>query len=339
MDSLTQATLGAAVGGFMLGKTAGRRALVWGAVLGTAPDLDVLANPFLDEIEQLAVHRGISHSLFLSILAAPLFGLLIDRVHPSVTDWKRWAWLSFWVFITHIFIDACTTYGTQLFQPFSNYPVSLGAIFIIDPFYTLPLAAGVVSLLWKSRSNKRYWMNTAGLAISSIYLLAGMAIKVHVNHTFNKNYARADLEVNQSMTTPAPFSVFAWTGYARGNDGHFYTGLYSIFDRDRQIELHRIPQNRDLVEPYLDDPALARIRWFSRGYYVADNREGELIVSDLRFGRSDLWLSGEPAPLVWNYRLEFNADSSRVVGFEQYTPAFDTRTATIGKLIRRIGGE
>ncbi|MGA0846540.1 MAG: metal-dependent hydrolase, partial [Luteolibacter sp.] len=48
MDSLTQATLGAAVGEFLLGRKLGNRAPAWGALLGTLPDLDVVFSPLLD---------------------------------------------------------------------------------------------------------------------------------------------------------------------------------------------------------------------------------------------------------------------------------------------------
>jgi inner membrane protein len=46
MDSLTQIVLGAAVGEVVLGKKIGNRAMVWGAVGGTIPDLDVLGGLF-----------------------------------------------------------------------------------------------------------------------------------------------------------------------------------------------------------------------------------------------------------------------------------------------------
>ena len=44
MDSITQAALGAAVGEGVLGRRIGNRAPIWGAVLGTLPDLDVVFN-------------------------------------------------------------------------------------------------------------------------------------------------------------------------------------------------------------------------------------------------------------------------------------------------------
>ena len=70
MDSLSQIVLGAAVGEAALGKRLGNRAMVWGAVAGTLPDMDVLGQYFLNELDNLAFHRGISHSILASVLGA-----------------------------------------------------------------------------------------------------------------------------------------------------------------------------------------------------------------------------------------------------------------------------
>ena len=77
MDSLTQIVLGAAVGELVLGKKIGNRAMVWGAVGGTIPDLDVLGKFFLTNIDNLAFHRGFSHSILFSLLGAWVFGKLV----------------------------------------------------------------------------------------------------------------------------------------------------------------------------------------------------------------------------------------------------------------------
>ena len=74
MDSLSQIVLGAAVGEVLLGKKIGNRALVLGAIGGTIPDLDVIANPFLSPMQALDFHRGISHSLLFSLVAPLIFG-------------------------------------------------------------------------------------------------------------------------------------------------------------------------------------------------------------------------------------------------------------------------
>jgi inner membrane protein len=339
MDTVTQITLGAAIGEAVLGKKIGNKAAAWGAVFGVLPDLDVLASPFVSEVQALAIHRGLSHSLFFCVVAAPLFGWLLNRYNQKVeVRWKDWSLLVFLALLTHIFIDCCTSYGTQIFQPFSNYSFSLNSIFIIDPFYTLPLAAGILTALFLHRNSvKRRWANYLGLAVSSFYLLAGMGIKVHVNSVFEQNFAKQQIYPQKYMTTPAPLSIFLWTGYAEDGDS-LYAGLYSVFDDEREIQFHRIPQNESLLAPYRGQLAVERLIWFSQGYYAAEKRSEGLIVHDLRFGRSDLWLSNRETPFVWNYKLIFNSDSTSVTGFKQFEPSFDMRADMWDRLLNRIIG-
>ena len=84
MDSLTQIVLGAAVGEVVLGKKIGNRAMVWGAVGGTIPDLDVLGGLFLSNIDNVAFHRGFSHSILFCILGAFVFGWLAYQLYQSL---------------------------------------------------------------------------------------------------------------------------------------------------------------------------------------------------------------------------------------------------------------
>ncbi|MCB0639758.1 MAG: metal-dependent hydrolase, partial [Lewinella sp.] len=81
MDSITQITLGAAVGEVVLGKKAGNRAMLWGAIAGTLPDLDVFANAVTDEISALAYHRAFTHSLTFAIVTPLAMGLLVHRLY------------------------------------------------------------------------------------------------------------------------------------------------------------------------------------------------------------------------------------------------------------------
>ena len=83
MDSLTQIVLGGAVGEAVLGKKIGNRAILWGAVAGTIPDLDILYNRFTDEITAVELHRGFSHSIIFCILLAPILGWLVQKIHKN----------------------------------------------------------------------------------------------------------------------------------------------------------------------------------------------------------------------------------------------------------------
>ncbi len=88
MDSLTQIVLGAAAGEVVLGKKIGNRAMLWGAVGGTIPDMDVVGKYFLSEIDNLAFHRGITHSILFSVLGAIFFGWLIYSMYKS--PYHKW---------------------------------------------------------------------------------------------------------------------------------------------------------------------------------------------------------------------------------------------------------
>lgn len=244
----------------------------------------------------------------------------------------------FLALLTHIIIDCCTSYGTQILQPFSNYSFSLNSIFIIDPFYTVPLAAGILTaLFFKRNAPKRRWANYLGLALSSFYLIAGLGVKLHVNSVFEKNFLEQQIHPEKYMTTPAPLSIFLWTGYAEEGDS-LYAGLYSVFDEDDKIQFHAVAQNESLLEPYRGQLPVERLVWFSQGFYAANKNSPNLIIHDLRFGRSDLWLGSDAAPFVWNYRLKFNEDSTKVTGFQQFEPSFNVSSETWRKLIGRTFG-
>jgi len=83
MDSITQIVLGAAVGELVLGRKVGNKAILWGAIAGTIPDLDVLCRTFFDDLRANELHRGVTHSILFSLVLAPVFGQWIKRHQRS----------------------------------------------------------------------------------------------------------------------------------------------------------------------------------------------------------------------------------------------------------------
>src|SRR5690606_29423639 len=118
MDSLTQVTLGAAVGVAVMGRrTAVWKAALWGGVAGTLPDLDVFIDHG-DALRNMTLHRGASHALFWLTLAAPVLAALPAALHRERAHFRRW-WLAMWLaLVTHPLLDAMTVYGTHLLLPF-----------------------------------------------------------------------------------------------------------------------------------------------------------------------------------------------------------------------------
>lgn len=89
MDSLTQIVLGAACGEVVAGKKIGNRAMLWGAVGGTIPDLDVFASFFMDEIGSTSFHRGFMHSFLFAALAPFLLAKLTQWFYGANVYKKR----------------------------------------------------------------------------------------------------------------------------------------------------------------------------------------------------------------------------------------------------------
>ena len=345
MDSLTQLTLGAAVGEATLGRQVGRKATLWGAALGTLPDLDVLANPFLSEVQSLAFHRSLTHSLLFMVVMAPLLGAVLRAIHPTDhrgddVPWTYWAGLVVACLSTHVLLDCLTTYGTQVFWPFSDYPVIFGTIFIIDPLYTVPLAGGLLAgLLWHHTDRRRRLANRLGLAVSTLYLIVTVGNKLWVENVFEISLRTQNLPHQEVFTKATAFNNVLWSGIAKGDDG-FYVGFYSLLDDDTRVDVHFIPHNHHLLKEAgaWDDPAVLELRRFSKGYFtVSRSPDGGLSVHDLRFGRSDLGLT-ETGRYIFTFRLKRGPDG-RFTGFTRTDPQIDARGDLLHRFVRRLGGD
>jgi inner membrane protein len=338
MDSITQIALGAAVGEAVLGRKLGGRAMLWGAALGTLPDLDVIINPFVDSVVEMRNHRGFTHSVFFCLLFSPVFGSLLNRWYAEWDiGWKKWSWMVFFIFSTHIIIDTATTYGTQVLYPVSDTPFTTDSMFIIDPLYTIPILLGLlISVFLNKESRYRRWMNGTGLALSTFYLIWGLGIKAHVHSVFSESFNHQYGYHEKLKTTPNGPNTFLWTGYAVRNDT-VYNATYSIFDLSQELEFLPIPRNSSLIEPYMDDRALETLLWFSRGYYHVEKSDSTLIFVDLRFGRDDFWLKDQ-GNFVWKNRILID-ENEEAHTFEQILPSFDSRSQNLSLFMDRIWGK
>ncbi|WP_055445716.1 metal-dependent hydrolase [Lacinutrix mariniflava] len=290
MDSLTQIILGAACGEAVLGKKIGNKALLFGAIGGTIPDLDVFIGKFIfgNQIDAMLFHRGFMHSILFSVLGAFLFGWLFYKLYNTgkrlgSTTLKGWVLLFFWSLITHPILDCFTPYGTQLFAPFSNYRVAFNNIAVVDPLYTLPFLVCVIVLMFFKRNTlkRKKWL-TYGIAISSIYMLFTIGNKLYVNSIFKTSLAEENIEYSRFSTQPTIANNILWYGIAE-TETHYKVAYYSLFDkRNRFSEWQELPKKRAIR--VLDYKDLEDLSWFSNGYFniekIADN---EFLYNDLRY--------------------------------------------------------
>jgi len=283
MDSLTQIVLGAAVGEAVLGKKVGNKAMLYGAIAGTIPDLDVLANLFTDTITAIEIHRGFTHSIFFSVVFAPIFGWMISKIErKSGVGWKGWSLLMFWVFITHPILDGFTTWGTKIFWPL-DYPVAIQNIFVIDPLYTLPFLVFVVLTMFQKRTSlKRQKYNRLGLIISSSYLLLTLLLKGITYPVFTNALHDQNIAYQKIQTKPTPLNAILWTANVEIEDAYLI-GDYSLFD-SQAITFNSFAKNHHLLGDWLEKRNVQRLIKISEGWFIISEKNGELYFNDLRFG-------------------------------------------------------
>ena len=337
MDSLTQIVLGAAVGEAVLGKKVGNKALLWGAVAGTIPDLDVIARFLTDTITATEMHRGFSHSILFSILAAPLFGWLVSKIHHKLdVRWKDWAWLFFWGFFTHPLLDAFTTWGTQLFWPW-DWRLAFNSIFVIDPLYTVPFLVCVVWVLFKKRGSpdnyrdSRKRINNWGLYLSTGYLLLTLVIKFFAHQQFASDLDKQGITYTQISSRPAPLNTILWNANVDTQDAYL-VGDYSFFD-SQSIQWKSYPKNRTAAQEWIAKPEVQRLIDISEGWYILEQENDDWIFNDLRFGL--IPIDPEHPQFVFRYKL--TTENNKVIAIED-RPQPENTKAVFGTLWERIKG-
>jgi inner membrane protein len=287
VDSVTQAVLGAAIGGAIAPAGQRRKALLAGAALGTLPDLDVLID-YGDAVENFTYHRGFSHSLFVLPPFALLLWLALRRWWAPVRDAPlRWLAIIGLALVTHPLLDAHTAYGTQLLWPLESPPVMWATLFIIDPLFTLPmLVAVIITAAWPARRGN---VARAALLLSTLYLgWSWMAQSIVARHTADA-LAERGLSGAPVFITPTPFNTLLWRIVVLTEDGYL-EGFDSLLVDDGPIDFAAYTSDRQLLLEADTVRAVSRLRWFSRDFVKAGIVDDRLLITDLRMGQEPVYV-------------------------------------------------
>ena len=168
MDSLTHLAAGALTP-LVFSKTPIRAAVIgFGIAAGSLPDMDFIFG--VSPEARLVLHRGVTHALFwqpvfvlLAVLPFYIWmhckkngtppgchgSLSIERAGIDTGVMASDGCIGFFTMycmalaagFMHIFLDGMTTFGTQILLPFSDFRAGLPAMYIVDPFLTVPLLA------------------------------------------------------------------------------------------------------------------------------------------------------------------------------------------------------
>lgn len=340
MDSLTQIVLGAACGEAVLGKKIGNKALLFGAIGGTIPDLDVFVGKIIygHEIDAILFHRGFMHSILFSVLAAFVLGWGIHKLYNTgkridTTTQKDWILLFFWSLFTHPILDCFTPYGTQLFSPISNYRVAFNNIAVVDPFYTLPFLMSMIILMFFNRKNnrRRFWLKL-GLSISSIYMILTVVNKLYIDVLFRKSAEESNLNMLRFSTQPSIFNNILWYGIAESERSYFVS-YYSLLDTNtRFLNFIELPKQRDLSPENYDD--IKNLAHFSKQYYsVYKIDDNAYQYNDLRFPILD---ESNPNSSVFSMTLYKENARLNMIPFKPKTKDFNRAVSNLWKRLKGI---
>ena len=313
MDSLTHIALGACMGEAFAGKTVGRKAMLWGALAQSIPDIDFLAAFWVDTTDNLLAHRGFTHSILFCIIIAPVLAWFAERWHrPHNISFTKWLLFLGSVIFVHLFIDAFNNYGVGWFEPFLHYRISFNVIYVADPFFSVWSGVALLALIIiKRKDRKRIFWWKFGLSMSFMYLSYCVVNKLKINADAKQIFAAQQIEHTRYFTTPAPLQNWLWFVVA-GNDSGYYAGYRSLFDSKKTIPFQFFPRSDSLLAPFKNSDDLNQLIRFSQQFYTVEKYSDTLVFNDLRFGQVIGWQNPREK-FAFHYYLQYPKENALVV--------------------------
>jgi inner membrane protein len=335
MDSITHIALGACMGEAFAGRTLGKKAMLWGVLAQSAPDIDFLASFWMDTPGYLLAHRGFTHSFLFCFIITCLLALVAERWHrPHDIQLSRWLLFFGGVIFIHIFIDAFNNYGVGWLEPFSHKRISFNAIYVADPFFSVWPGITLIMLVYLNRytpKRKKWWR--AGLILPALYLIYCVSNKYKIDNDVKSILQKQQISYTRYFTTPAPLQNWLWYAVA-GNDSGYHVGFRSRFDSKKEISFQYFPRNDSLLKPVIDHEGLQKLIRFSRQFYTVEKWSDTLVFNDLRFGQIIGWKNPEEK-FVFHYYLQHPQDNALVIQRGRFA-GWDWEAAKA--LLKRIGG-
>ena len=282
MDPITQGTVGAAFAQSTANKNNILRIGVIGFLAGLAPDLDVLIRSSTDPILFLEYHRQFSHSLFFIPFGSLIVALLIFPLVKKSMSLKTVYIASFLGYATHGLLDACTSYGTQLFWPFSNERVTWNNISIVDPLFTIPILILVGTAI---KTRKRLFSFFA-IGWAAFYLSLGFVQYERALSAANELAESRGHNAERLTLKPSFGNLILWKSIYQHEQNFYVDAIRTVQSSSvclgESIKIFNYQQHL----PGLDKESqqaedVERFRWFSQDYLGFDDEKN--LVTDVRY--------------------------------------------------------
>ena len=310
MDPLSQAVLGASLSqSCTRHKTQQFSAFIIGALAGMAADLDIFIRSKTDPLLFLEFHRQFTHSLifipFAALLCAIVFRLFLRMrgQKNSQLSFSHIYLFSLLGYATHGLLDACTSYGTQLFWPFSDQRIAWNIVSIIDPLLTLPLLILVILAVYKK--NARYAQ--VGFAYAVIFLSLGIVQHNRASDAVQQLALQRGHHIQRMLVKPTFANRHVWKTIYEYNGRYYIDGVLLLWDTSYLpgTSIAKLDLIRDV--PWLDTASqqakdIERFRWFSDDYLALSTTDPHLVI-DVRY-------SFLPNQTRWLWGIQLDPDSA-----------------------------
>ncbi len=307
MDPVSQGALGAAASQAVSTKKELAMAGVMGFLSGMAADLDILIGSDNDPLLFLEYHRQFTHSLLFmpigGLICACIFWLLFHNFSKTSAPRFQHIYLySFVGYASHGLLDSCTSYGTQLFWPFSNERFAWNNVSIVDPLFTLPLLL-LLGLTIAKRSKLLSYL-TIAYAIS--YLTLGLIQENRASDSaYQLAYSRGHTPLDLSVK-PSFMNLIVWKSIYH-YQGRYYVDAIHVSTKSRYFagdSTRKFSVSRDM--PWLDSASqqakdISRFAWFSDDHLALD-ATNPLRIIDMRYSMLPNRLDG-----LWGIELSKTA--------------------------------
>ena len=308
MDPVTQGVVGLSASQLVSKRNERLMAAALGVISGMAADLDVLIKSSHDPLLFLEYHRHFTHALVFIPFGALLCAVVARFIFNKWFAGNQLSFARTYLFClagyaTHALLDACTTYGTQLFWPFSDMRVAWNNVSVIDPLFTVPLIIFMVLTLR---------LNSARLAwFAAVYALSYLGLGVVQNkravaiaHELANSRGHYSVEISAK---PSFANLIVWKSVYQHQGRYYVDAIRILLDKKIYSGSSVAKLKLDQHFPWLDGDSqqardIERFRWFSNQYLSVDPQDSNRII-DVRYSMIPNRLDG-----MWGIVLSPTAD-------------------------------
>lgn len=338
MDPLTHGLVGALAAQAVTRHRRIRPTLITGFFAALLADLDMFIYSTSDPLLNVEIHRQFTHSLLFIPVGALVAALIMFWFQRRYLSMAEVYVISFVGFATSGLLDAFTSYGTQLFWPFSDARFAWNMVSVVDPVITIGLMVAFYMLfrperhsLAPPRTSKWAYI---GIGWLSFFLLFGYVQRERAKSA-TLDIAREQLHIIDRMVVkPTLGNRVLWRSTYITNDTIYTNGVRLRYFGETVIYNGESAPLVTLSDfgalrgtEHHDD--LLRFDHLSDGYLVQHPDQPD-VIGDARYSMLPTSLT----PL-WGIRLD-STKTDEHVGFDYFRDASKENRSQLIRMLRGV---